>query len=102
MGTSATLAPEFQGHRAPPGSVAVKAKFCENCGKNFFRCSSSLRVLCCTCHNMLNTRCNQLWRCWECGMERTWGEGRPEETREKRLKCDRCGDVTEHLFAKVV
>lgn len=44
---------------------------------------------------------NQLWACGECGTWRAWGTGSPEETRRKRLRCDRCADATSHEFVKV-
>ncbi len=93
-----------------PSEAAGLYKICENCARNYFRCQESSQRTrwgqgenqCCACRYALTTSGHQLWACRECGMVRSWGSNRPEETAHKLLNCEHCLDVTEHRFEKVV
>jgi ribosomal protein L37AE/L43A len=52
-------------------------KICENCKRNFYGWISSSRHHCCRCESQLETRGNQIWRCYECGCERSSGTESP-------------------------
>ena len=86
-------------NRVPAGARVVEPTCCENCSRTLYR-EVKKKKICPACVSIFEMYA-QLWCCGECGTARKYGEGRPEETAGKQLRCVRCCQVTRHEFLAV-
>ena len=84
-----------------PEHITLEPKSCENCRQPFLRRSNRFRVFCNPCTNMYQESGTQLQACVECGTERKFGDGRPDDKRPLQLYCRHCAQVTEHAFSRL-
>lgn len=92
-----------QEHRVPADAKVVEPTICENCSRRLYvEVGKTKRRVCISC-SVVHDVGAQVWVCltWRCGAARKYGDGQPEETSGKRLRCGKCGDVTRHEFFEV-
>lgn len=90
---------EVSDHRLPSGATVVTPCMCANCSRRLYSEVQGNR-LCPSCAQIFELGA-QVWVCVGCGTARKYGDGRPDDTSAKELKCCRCCSTTTHEFFEV-